>query len=167
MERTLILLKPDSVKRGLVGKVVSRFEEKGFKILGMKMVHPSEDHYHHHYETISALKSRAGEEIFQKNTDFMMSGPVIAVVLEGKDAIGAVRQIVGATDPAQAEAGTIRGDLGHMTLEEANSKNIGLENIIHASGNSEEAEQEVAHWFSDQELFDYKTVHEPLTQKPE
>jgi nucleoside-diphosphate kinase len=155
MEKTLILLKPDAVKRGVVGEVISRFEKAGLKILGTKMVHPGEEHYHHHYETISSLKSRAGEEIFQKNTEFMMSGPVIAVVLEGKDAISKVRQMIGATDPAKAEAGTIRGDLGHMTLDEANAKNIGLQNIIHASGNEEEAGQEVEHWFSEQELFDY------------
>jgi nucleoside-diphosphate kinase len=155
MEKTLILLKPDAVKRGVVGEVISRFEKAGFKILGTKMVHPGEEHYHHHYETISALKSRAGEEIFQKNTDFMMSGPVIAIVLEGTDAVNSVRQLVGATDPAQAEPGTIRGDLGHMTLEEANSQKVGLQNIIHASGNLEEAKQEVEHWFKEEELFDY------------
>jgi nucleoside-diphosphate kinase len=155
MEKTLVLLKPDAVKRGVVGEVISRFEKEGLKILGTKMVHPDEEHYHHHYETISALKSRAGEDIFQKNTEFMMSGPVVAIVLEGEDAVNKVRQLVGPTDPAQAEPGTIRGDLGHMTLEEANTNNVGLQNIIHASGNSEEAKQEVDHWFKDSELFDY------------
>jgi nucleoside-diphosphate kinase len=155
MEKTLILLKPDAIKRRVAGEVLSRFEKEGLKILGMKMVHPDEDHFYHHYEGISNLKSRAGEEIFQKNTEFMMSGPVIAVVLEGDDSIKKVRQLVGPTDPAQAEQGTIRGDLGHMTLEEANKNNVGLENIIHASGNQEEAEQEVSHWFSEQELFEY------------
>lgn len=157
MEKTLILLKPDAVKRGIIGEIISRFEKAGLKILGAKMVYPNEDHYHHHYETISQLKSRAGEDIFNKNTEFMMSGPVIAVVLEGSNAVSEVRKMVGHTDPAQAEPGTIRGDLGQMTLEEANQKNIGLQNIIHASGNKAEAEQEVAHWFNPEELFDYQT----------
>jgi nucleoside-diphosphate kinase len=96
-----------------------------------------------------------GEDVFNKNTEFMRSGPVVAIVLEGKDAVSSVRKLVGATDPAQAEPGTIRGDLGKMTLAEANEKNVGLENVIHASGNPEEAEQEVTHWFSEEELFDY------------
>jgi nucleoside-diphosphate kinase len=155
MEKTLVLLKPDAVKRGVVGEVISRFEKEGLKILGTKMVHPDEEHYHHHYEGISKLKSRVGEDIFNKNTEFMSSGPVVAIVLEGEDAVNKVRQLVGPTDPAQAEPGTIRGDLGHMTLQEANSKKVGLQNIIHASGNLEEAKQEVEHWFKEEELFDY------------
>jgi nucleoside-diphosphate kinase len=155
MEKTLVLLKPDAVKRGVVGEVISRFEKEGLKILGTKMVHPDEEHYHHHYEGISKLKSRVGEDIFNKNTEFMSSGPVVAIVLEGEDAVNKVRQLVGPTDPAQAEPGTIRGDLGHMTLQEANSKKVGLQNIIHASGNLEEANQEVEHWFKEEELFDY------------
>jgi nucleoside-diphosphate kinase len=155
MEKTLVLLKPDAIKRGVVGEVISRFEKEGLKILGTKMVHPDEEHYHHHYEGISKLKSRVGEDIFNKNTEFMSSGPVVAIVLEGEDAVNKVRQLVGPTDPAQAEPGTIRGDLGHMTLQEANSKKVGLQNIIHASGNLEEAKQEVEHWFKEEELFDY------------
>jgi nucleoside-diphosphate kinase len=116
--------------RGLAGEIISRFERAGLKIIGMKMLSPDEEHYYHHYETISKLKSRIGEDVFNQNSKFMMSGPVIAVVLEGVEAVATVR------------------------------------NIIHASGNKEEAEQEVAHWFSDQELFEYQTVHEHLTQNP-
>src|SRR4051794_34724926 len=99
MERTLILLKPDTIKRGLIGEIISRFEKAGFKIIGMKMLHPDEGHYYHHYETISKLKSRVGDEVFQKNTDFMMSGPVVALVLEGVEAAATVRKMVGATEP--------------------------------------------------------------------
>jgi nucleoside-diphosphate kinase len=164
MERTLILLKPDAVKRGITGEIISRFEKAGLKIVGMKMVSPDESHYHHHYETISKLISRRGEDVFHKNADFMMSGPVIAAVLEGVNSVANVRKMVGETDPGVAQPGTIRGDYAHMTIEHANKNNTGLPNIIHASGNKEEAEQEVAHWFSDQELFDYKTAHEHLTQ---
>jgi nucleoside-diphosphate kinase len=166
MERTLILLKPDAVKRGLVGEIINRFEKAGLKILGIKMISPEESHYHHHYETISKLVSRRGQEVFQKNADFMMSGPVVAMVLEGVGVVAAVRKMVGDTDPGAAQPGTIRGDYAHMTIEHANRHGTGLPNIIHASGNNEEAEQEVAHWFSEQELFDYQTAHEHLTQNP-
>jgi nucleoside-diphosphate kinase len=166
MERTLILLKPDAVKRGIVGEIISRFEKAGIKIVGMKMVSPDEEHYFHHYETISKLKSRIGEDVFQRNSQFMMSGPVVALVLEGVEAVGIVRKMVGSTEPKAAQPGTIRGDYSHISFEHSNNRDAALPNIIHASGNSEEAKQEVAHWFSDQELFNYQTIHEHLTQNP-
>jgi nucleoside-diphosphate kinase len=166
MERTLILLKPDTVKRGLIGEIISRFEKAGLKIIGMKMVSPSEEHYYHHYETISKLKSRISEDVFNKNSNFMMSGPVVAIVLEGAEAVTVVRKLVGSTEPKSAQPGTIRGDYSHISYEHSNNRNAALPNIVHASGNKEEAEQEVAHWFSEQELFDYQTVHENLTQNP-
>lgn len=163
MERTLILLKPDAVKRALVGEVIARFEKAGLKIVGMKMVKPDEAHYHHHYETISKLISRRGQEVFDRNANFMMTGPVIAAVLQGVDAVEAVRKIVGPTEPKSAQPGTIRGDYAHMSMDHSNNKNSGLPNIIHASGDSNEAKQEIAHWFADNELFEYETVHEHLT----
>lgn len=166
MEKTLIILKPDAVQRGLVGEIITRFEKAGLKIVGMKMLHPNEDHYLHHYETISKIKSRRGEEVYQRNTDFMMSGPVIAAVLEGVEAVELVRKMVGDTEPKSAAPGTIRGDYAHMTYGHANKLGGGLPNLIHASGNSAEAKQEIAHWFSDSELFDYKTAHDHLTQNP-
>src|ERR1700689_5015205 len=103
MQRTLVLLKPDALQRGLVGEIISRFEKTGLKIIGAKMQAPDEAHYHHHYETISKLSSRAGEDAYQRNSEFMMSGPVIALVLEGVDAISHVRKMVGATDPSAAQ----------------------------------------------------------------
>ena len=156
MQQTLVLLKPDAVKRGLVGEVISRFEKAGLKLVAVKMLRPDKQHYHHHYEGISQLKSRIGEEPFNQNTEFMMSGPVVAIVLEAKDAVAKVRQLVGATDPGQAEKGTIRGDYGKMTLAEANELKTALANIVHASGNAEEARAEVEHWFSPDEMHDYK-----------
>lgn len=164
MEQTLILLKPDALQRGLVGEVMSRFEKAGLKIVGMKMVKPDEAHYHHHYETISKLISRRGQEVFDRNASFMMTGPVIAIVLEGVEAVEAVRKIVGATEPKSAQPGTIRGDYAHMSMDHSNKKNSGLPNLIHASGDLNEAKQEIAHWFSEDELFDYQTAHEHLTQ---
>ena len=164
MERTLIILKPDAVKRALMGEILNRFEKAGLKIIGMKMVSPDEAHYHHHYETISQLISRRGEEVFKRNSQFMMSGPVVAVALEGVEAVTIVRKIVGNTDPKQAAPGTIRGDYAHTNIEHVNKHGIALPNLIHASGNSDEAKAEVAHWFAPEELFEYKTVHEHLTQ---
>jgi nucleoside-diphosphate kinase len=166
MEKTLIILKPDAVQRGLMGEIISRFERAGLKIVGVKMVQPNEDHYFHHYETISKIKSRRGEEVYRRNTDFMLSGPVIAVVLEGIEAVNLVRKMVGDTEPKTAAPGTIRGDYAHMTFEHSNKLDGGLPNLIHASGDSSEAKQEVAHWFSDSELFDYTAAHQHFTQTP-
>jgi nucleoside-diphosphate kinase len=136
MEQTLVLLKPDAVQRAIAGEIISRFERAGLKIVGMKMVAPDESHYHHHYETISKLVSRRGEEVYQRNAKFMMIGPVIAVVLEGVEAVTVVRKMVGDTEPKSAQPGTIRGDYAHMTMDRANERNSGLANLIHASGNS-------------------------------
>ncbi|MDB5160783.1 MAG: ndk2 [Candidatus Saccharibacteria bacterium] len=163
MEKTLVLLKPDAVQRGIMGEILTRFEKAGLKVVGMKMVAPDEAHYHHHYETISKLASRRGEEVFKRNADFMMSGPVVAIAIEGVDAVSVVRKMVGETEPKSAAPGTIRGDYAHMTYGHANEKNSGLPNLIHASGDVKEAKEEIIHWFSDQELFDYKTAHQYLT----
>lgn len=164
MERTLVLLKPDAVARGIAGEIITRFERAGLKIVGLKMLAPGEDHYHHHYEEIGQLISRRGEEVYRRNADFMMSGPVVAMVLEGVQAVATVRKMVGNTEPHTAQPGTIRGDYAHMTYDHANSKNGGLPNLIHASADAEESKKEIAHWFKSAELFDYKTAQQHLTQ---
>src|SRR5436190_21399491 len=110
MEKTLVLLKPDAIARGIAGEIITRFERAGLKIIGLKMVSPNEAHYHHHYETIGTVISRRGEDVYRRNTDFMMSGPVVAIVLEGASAISVVRKMVGETEPHKANPGTIRGD---------------------------------------------------------
>ena len=164
MEKTLVVLKPDAIARGIAGEIITRFERAGLKIVGMKMTHPDEEHYHHHYEEIGQLISRRGEEVYRRNADFMMSGPVIAFVLEGIQSVATVRKMVGETEPHKAQPGTIRGDYAHMTIEHANQKGEGLPNLIHASADKSEAEKEIKHWFKTEELFDYKTTHEHLTQ---
>lgn len=166
MEKTLIILKPDAVQRGLIGEILSRFERAGLKVVGMKMVRPNEEHYHRHYEEIGKLISRRGEDVYKRNTAFMMSGPVVAAVLEGVEAIDIVRKMVGETEPKTAAPGTIRGDYSHMTIKHANERGGGLANVIHASADAAEAKEEVTHWFPDGELFDYKTAHEHLTLNP-
>ncbi|QQS65157.1 nucleoside-diphosphate kinase [Candidatus Saccharibacteria bacterium] len=164
MERTLIVLKPDAVQRGIIGEILTRFERVGLKIVGTKMVKPDYDHYYHHYENIGQMVSRRGKEAFDVTLDFMNLGPVIAVVLEGVDAVSLVRKMVGTTAPKEAVPGTIRGDYAHMGFEYANGEGIGIPNLIHASGDPKEAEQEIDHWFSESELFDYETVYEVYTQ---
>lgn len=164
MERTLIVFKPDSLMRGIVGEVLSRFERAGFKIVGAKMLQPDYDHYYHHYEGIGTLKSRKGEEIFENQVKSMQIGPVIAMVLEGVDAVETVRKMVGSTEPKSAAPGTIRGDYAHVSYEQANSSGRSISNVLHASADQQEAEQEIAHWFSEAELYDYETAHERFTQ---
>lgn len=164
MERTLIVLKPDAVQRGIIGEIMTRFERVGLKIVGTKMVKPDYDHYYHHYENIGQMVSRRGKEAFDVTLDFMNLGPVIAVVLEGVDAVSLVRKMVGTTAPKEAVPGTIRGDYAHMGFEYANGEGIGIPNLIHASGDPKEAKEEIDHWFSESELFDYQTVYEVYTQ---
>lgn len=164
MQKTLIVLKPDAVARGIVGDILSRFERAGLKIVGLKMVAPSEEHYHHHYENIGQLISRRGEDVYRRNADFMMTGPVIAAVLEGVEAVATVRKMVGETEPHKAAPGTIRGDYAHMTIQHSNDKAGGLPNLIHASADANEAKAEIEHWFKPDELHEYKTAHQHLTQ---
>lgn len=164
MERTLIIFKPDAVKRGIVGEILSRFEKAGLKIVGAKMIQPDLEHYHYHYETISKMISRRGQQAFDVTLAFMSEGPVIAFVIEGINAANQVRKMVGDTEPEKAVPGTIRGDYAHMGFAHANKHGISVPNLIHASGNAEEAETEIKHWFKEDELFDYATVHEHYTQ---
>lgn len=164
MERTLIILKPDALQRGIVGEVVTRFERAGLQIVGCKMLQPNYDHYYHHYETISKMVSRRGKEAFDVTLDMMQQGPVIAMVLEGIEAVALVRKLVGTTEPKEAAPGTIRGDYAHVSFSHANANGQGIANIIHASGDKEEAKQEIAHWFSESELFEYSAVHSVYTQ---
>lgn len=165
MEKTLVVFKPDAVQRGIVGEVLSRFEKVGLKIVGMKMVNPDEQHYFHHYETIGKMVSRRGEAQFKVQLGAMQEGPVIAMVLEGVEAVALVRKMVGATNTKDAAPGTIRGDFAHASLDHVNAHNVALPTVLHASGDVEEAQQELAHWFSDDEIFaEYQTVHEYFTQ---
>lgn len=164
MEQTLIILKPDALQRGIVGEIITRFERVGLKIIATKMLQPDYDHYYHHYEGISQMISRRGQDAFDVTLAMMQEGPVIAIVLEGVEAVEQVRKMVGTTEPKSAAPGTIRGDYAHVSFAHANSKNLGIANLIHASGDTEEAKKEIAHWFSDGELFTYSALHEKFTQ---
>lgn len=164
MERTLIVLKPDTIQRGLVGEIMTRFERVGLKIIASKMLRPDGDHYYHHYENIGQMISRRGQQAFDVTLEMMNQGPVIAFVLEGVGAVEVVRKMVGTTEPKSALPGTIRGDFAHVSFSHADTQKKGIPNLIHASGDPKEAKEEIGHWFDEGELFDYESVHEAHTQ---
>jgi nucleoside-diphosphate kinase len=163
-ERTLIIFKPDAVQRGIVGEILTRFERAGLKIVGAKMLKPDYNHYFKHYEEIGKMISRRGQKTFDVTLEMMNGGPVIAFVLEGIEAVAIIRKMVGTTEPKSALPGTVRGDYAHMSFSHADVNDLGVPNIIHASGDVNEAKEEIAHWFSENELFNYETVHEKFTQ---
>lgn len=164
VQRTLILFKPDAVQRGIVGEILTRFERVGLKIIGTKMIFPSKEHYHKHYEGIGKMVTRRGEKAFDMALEFMTQGPVIAMVFEGVEAVELVRKLVGGTEPKMALPGTIRGDYSHMSFGYADEHNVGIPNLIHASGSIEEAKQEISHWFSDFEIYNYTSPREKFTR---
>jgi nucleoside-diphosphate kinase len=165
IERTLVLFKPDAVQRGLVGEILTRFERVGLKIVATKMISPDREYYYKHYEEIGKLGTRRGEFALNLNLDFMLMGPVIAMVFEGVEAIAMTRKIVGTTEPKEALPGTIRGDYSHISFEYANAEPAkGIPNLIHASGDAEDAAQEIAHWFKPSEIYSYEAVHEKYTR---
>lgn len=164
VQRTLVVLKPDSVGRSIVGEVISRFERAGLHIVGMKMVRPDKDFFYHHYETIGTMITRHNQKIFDDTVATMMRSPIIAVVLEGVEVVEYVRKIVWATEPKSAAPGTIRGDYAHISYGYSDKVGIGIPNLVHASGNAEEAEKEISHWFTSEELFEYDPLHKLFTR---
>lgn len=164
MEQTLIIFKPDVLQRGLLGEIITRFERVGLKIVAAKISHPDKQHYFDHYETIGKMVSRRGQEAFDVTLEYMQTGPVMAVVLEGISAVENVRKMVGTTEPKSATPGTIRGDYAHISFEYANSKGLSIPNLVHASGDVDEAKQEIKHWFKSDEIFDYPSVHDKFTK---
>lgn len=165
MERTLVILKPDTVQRGLVGEIITRFERAGLKIVAMKMIQPDEEHFRKHYEEISGMISRWGEPIFNVTVAGMTETPVVAFVLEGVSVVEHVRKMVGTTDPKDSLPGTIRGDYTHITREYTNPIGATLPNIVHASGNADEASKEIALWFDESEVYgDYETASGPIVR---
>ncbi|HEY8886417.1 MAG TPA: nucleoside-diphosphate kinase [Candidatus Microsaccharimonas sp.] len=164
IERTLILFKPDAVQRGVVGEILTRFERVGLKIVGTKMIAPDTEHYHKHYEEIGQVITRRGEATFNNVLAMMNEGPVIAMVLEGVEAVELVRKLVGSTEPKSSAPGTIRGDFSHMSYGYGDDQEKGIPNLIHASGDASDAKQEIPHWFSENELFDYSVLNEKFTR---
>lgn len=157
IEQTLVIIKPDGVKRMLSGEILKRFELTGLKIVGMKMVWVDQDFAGKHY------LAHKEKDFFKHLVDFITEGPVVAIVLEGVHAVENVRKMVGPTSPKDAAPGTIRGDYAHLSMEYASKKGSGGKNIIHASGSVSEARDEIKLWFSPDEVHSYKCVHEEHT----
>ncbi len=157
IERTLVLVKPDGVERQIAGEIITRIEHAGLKIVGLKMVWMTKDFAKKHY------KAHITKAFYKSLEDFITSGPVFAICVEGISAIELVRKLVGATEPKSANAGTIRGDYSHHSYAYSDKKGIAIKNLIHASGDKNDADYEVPLWFNDSELFDYRTVHEKHT----
>lgn len=158
IERSLVLLKPDAVQRAIMGKILSRFEDAGFKVVGMKMVWVDKKFALKHYT--EDLAKRAGSHVREMIAEFLTTGPVVAMVVEGVNAIDNVRKMVGSTEPKSAAPGTIRGDFSHVSYAYADARKVPVKNLVHASSSKEDAAAEIKLWFTPKELHSYKTVHD-------
>lgn len=189
-QRTFLLIKPDGVARGLSGEIISRIERIGLKIIGIKMIQATKEKLSEHYpledmawierigvkslsgfegtgldpsEFLDSIEHKEiGRNISQALVHYMQSGPVIAVVVEGTQAVDMMRKVVGNTLPFKAELGTIRGDYSVDSPLVANTQNRPVHNIIHASETIEEAIKEISIWFKEDEIFSYQTAHENI-----
>jgi nucleoside-diphosphate kinase len=157
-ERTLVLIKPDGIVRNLIGKIITRFEDAGLKMIGMKMIWIDEDFAGKHYR--GDIEERHGKRVRDGLIKYIKEGPVVAMVLEGADGIKVTRKIVGGTYPNESLPGTIRGDFAHISMDYANTNEINVRNLIHASADKGDAEIEIPLWFEERELHSYKTVHD-------
>ncbi len=184
-ERTLIIIKPDGVQRSLVGEMVSRFEKVGLKLVAMKMFVATEDKIEQHYtldpnwRTVTGQKTIKGYKdkgltppsedpleitaaILKNLKKYMTSGPVIAGVIQGAHAVKIVRKLIGGTEPLTSDVGTIRGDYVLDSYQMSDVDGRAIRNLIHASGSTDEAEAEIKHWFSPEEVIDYRLVGEQI-----
>lgn len=154
VQDTLVLVKPDGVKRGLIGEIIGRLEDRGLKIVGMKMIKTHSDFAEDHYE------EHKKKDFFPYLINYITSGPVIAMVVRGVRAVEVVRKIVGHTSPKKAQPGTIRGDYAHISIDYANKREVASKNLIHASGSKLEAEKEIELWFDEDEIHEYRRAGE-------
>jgi len=182
-ERTLVIIKPDGVQRSLMGEIIRRFERVGLKLVGMKFNIPSADMVEQHYTLDPEWKRRVGEKSIESyvkkgktppSTDpiaigdavvdrlkkYITSGPVVVMAWQGAHSVELVRKLVGGTEPRSSDVGTIRGDYVLDSYPMADGDDRAIRNLIHASGSVKEATQELALWFSEKELIDYRLVQE-------
>ena len=183
-ERSLVLLKPDTVQRSLVGEVIKRFEQTGLKISAMKMIVPTETQLLTHYNKDDAWYIRKGEGVIERLKEqgkpadreameygkdiirtivhYMTAAPVVAMILEGNKAVAVVTKIVGTTEPSTSDVGTIRGDYTVDSYSHATHENRAVRNLVHQSESPAEAEREIAIWFTDSEVMNYVTAQERI-----
>ena len=163
IQRSLVLLKPDALDRGIVGEIITRFERVGANIVGLKLLVSEKDTAMKHYT--DDLARRRGEKVRELMVTMLTSGPIVAIALEGIEIVEVVRKMVGATEPKTAAPGTIRGDYAHVSFKYADEKGIGVFNLIHASATPEEAEVEVAVWFRPEEIVQHDPSYTKFTIK--
>lgn len=189
-ERTLVLIKPDGIQRTLIGEIVKRYEQSGLKLVGIKMLVPTEEMVNSHYlldpewptktgmKTIESYKKKGQtppsenpleitDVILRNLKKYLTKGPVIAMVWQGIHAAGIVKKITGGTEPLTSAMGTIRGDFTIDSYEVSDVDKRAVRNLVHCSGNAEEAAQEVPLWFKPEELFDYRLINEAMLYDPE
>ncbi len=183
-DRSLVLIKPDGVQRSLVGNIIQRFEQRGLKITALKMCIPTQDQCENHYYKDSVWYEEKGREIIlelekdnqpiektaleygktiiQNITRYLTGGPVVVLVLEGHAASSVVSAMVGGTEPAAADVGTIRADFTIDSYYLSTRDKRAIRNVIHCSENNQEADREISIWFDSSELIDYTTAHERI-----
>lgn len=184
-EQTLVIVKPDGVQKGLVGEVIKRYEQCGLKLVGIKMVIPTKEIALKHYsidpewaiksgtKTFESYKAKGlplpgkdpvefAEGIRRKLTEFMSSGPVVAMIWQGMGAVAIVRKITGSTEPLTSLPGTIRGDFTIDSYTAADTDARAVRNIIHSSGSIDEANKEIAIWFDKKEILSYRLISEEI-----
>lgn len=154
-QTTLVLLKPDVVRRGLIGRIISRIEDAGLNLRGMKLVQSSEEQARAHY-LWEDIGKRHGEAVWKNLIDFLLSGPVLALAVYGNGAVEVMRKLSGPTEPLNAPPGTIRGDFCHHGYALSRQANQSIRNVIHASATPEEADRELSVWFKPDELCEYR-----------
>lgn len=184
-ERTLVIIKPDGVQRSLIGEIIQRYERMGLKIVGLKMNVPSSELVEKHYTIDPNWRRLAGEKrlraaaavgeklstddpvvigeiVLQQLKRYLVSGPVVATVWQGANAVAVVRKITGGTEPLSSDVGTIRGDFVLDSYQTADTDGRAVRNLIHVSSSTMEAEKEIALWFSPEELINYRLVQEAI-----
>lgn len=183
-QRSLILFKPDTIQRGLVGEVLRRIERTGLKIVALKMLIASRDQVvaHYHKDEAWFLKKGTkivedrkannlpieleaveyGRNIIEQNVQFMTSGPIVAIIVQGNEAPAVIKKITGGTEPATSDVGTIRGDFTIDSYEHAGVSGRAVRNLLHCSESVEEAEREITVWFTPQEIVSYRLVGEQI-----
>lgn len=184
-ERTLVIIKPDGIQRTLIGEIIKRYERIGLKMIAIKTVVSSKEHIEKHYTLDSNWRRVTGEKtiasyvkkglkppsedpleitavILENLKKYMTSGPVIVMIWEGAHAVDIVRKITGGTEPLTSDVGTIRGDFVLDSYQISDNDKRSVRNLIHASGSTEEAEMEIAHWFDKNEIVSYRLVQEQI-----
>ncbi len=189
-ERTLIILKPDALQRNLVGEIIMRYERIGLKLTALKMLKPSKKLIEEHYTLDPSWRRVTGEKTIKGYKDkgltppsydplkitaklletlssYMTSGPVLAMIWQGPHAVKIVRKLTGGTEPLTSDVGTIRGDFVLDSYEISDNAGRAVRNLVHASGSVAEAEDEIRHWFKDDEIIDYEIVQDRILCSPD